>query len=58
MEFERCYSCLGEWLTQAEEKIMHEAYGSTLDEVASFRAALEVRVEFCGWSLIPLCILL
>eukprot|EP00731_Ephydatia_muelleri_P022154 Em0014g745a len=42
VEFERCYSCLGEWLTQAEEKIMHEAYGSTLDEVASFRAALEL----------------
>ena len=49
VEFDQCCGCLGDWLAQAKEKIMHEAYGSTLDEVASFGAALEVRIEGGGW---------
>ena len=43
MEFDQCYGCLGDWLAQAEEKVGRETYGSTLEEVASFGAVLEVR---------------
>ena len=46
IEFDRCCGCLGDWLTLAEEKVGREVYGSTLDEVASFGAVLEVR----GWG--------
>ena len=49
VEFDQYCGCLGDWLAQAEERIMHEAYGSTLDKVASFGAALEVRIEGGGW---------
>ena len=43
VEFDQCFGCLGDWLTLAEEKVRHEVYGSTLEEVASFGAVLEVR---------------
>ena len=42
-EFHQCCGCLGDWLAQAKEKVGREAYGSTLEEVASFGAVLEVR---------------
>ena len=40
VEFNKCFGCLGDWLTLAEEQVGLETYGSTLEEV---EAILEVR---------------
>ena len=40
VEFNKCFGCLGDWLTLAEEQVGRETYGSTVEEV---EAILEVR---------------
>ncbi|KAL5468698.1 hypothetical protein EMCRGX_G029806 [Ephydatia muelleri] len=40
VEFNKCFGCLGDWLTLAEEQVGRETYGSTLEEVAAILETL------------------